>query len=166
MFTVDKTVRCPECAKNEYKEVKAPFSVRFDSTKLVGVISPEQGDLEFFYALRVSSNIVKSQLSELYVEYIRKMRVSDSDSSYFTGTLKLNIWLNGGRVRDVFVEKTNTGNREFDDAVLRCVRKWSFPVGKDEPPILSVCVHFIRTGASGTDAEIKEFGRIEGGSAY
>lgn len=166
VFTVDKTVQCPECAKNEYKEIKAPFSVRFDSTKLVGVISSEQGDLEFFYALSVSGNIRKSQLSDLYVEYIRKMRNSGLDSSYFTGTLKLNIWLKGGRVREVFVEKTTTEYREFDDAVLQCVRRWSFPVGKDEPPVLSVCVHFIRTGASGTDAEIKKYGRIRGGSAY
>ena len=166
VFTADKTVLCPECGKNEYKVFKAPFSVRFDSTRLVGVLSPDMGDLEFFYAMSVSDNILESNVNELYIEYIRKMRMSASDSSYFAGTLKLNIWLSGGSVREVFVEKTTTGNRAFDEAVLKCVRRWSFPVGKDEPPVLSVCLHFIRTGASGTDAEIRKFGHIRGGSAH
>lgn len=166
VFTVDKTVRCPECAKNEYKEIKAPFSVRLGRVKLVGAIFSEMDSLEFFYALSVSDNILESELNEIYVEHIRKMRASNLDSSYFTGTLKLNIWLKGGSVRGVFVEKTTTGNRGFDDAVLQCVRRWSFPVGKDEPPVLSVCVRFIRTGASGTDAKIKKFGHVSGGSAY
>lgn len=95
VFTVDKTVWCPECAKNEYKEIKAPFSVRLGRVKLVGAIFSEMDSLEFFYALSVSDNILESELNEIYVEHIRKMRASNLDSSYFTGTLKLNIWLKG-----------------------------------------------------------------------
>ena len=173
VFTMNKAVRCPECSKNEYKEIDATYSALMDSMGFIGVsMDYEMRFQESSFHGSTVANFLKSDLPELYVEYIRKMRTSTEDSSYFSGILEFKISLdNMGQVRKLLLENSTTNNRTFDSAVLERVRKWSY--GKwsgfrslREPPAMYVCLRFERTGASGKDAVIKKLKPILGGAAY
>lgn len=95
-----------------------------------------------------------SSLDDIYAEHIRKMRKSESDSSYFIGILELKISLDStGRVGHVLVKKSTTGNRPFDEAVVHYISKMKIS-GVLEPCFLIVKFRFQRSGFSGRDIEI------------
>ena len=172
VFTEDKTVPCPECGEKEYKEIYAPYFADVDSVGFIGVSKDyAMRFLERSFLTSSMVNFSESELAELYVEHIRKMRTSAEDSSHFSGILELKISLDSmGQVRKLLLENSTTKNREFDEAVLKRVRKWSYDKwsgfrGLSEPPALYVCLRFERTFASGKEAIIKKFPPILGGSS-
>ncbi len=146
---------CEECAVGEFKMVRPSFYAELESFD-IETDSVEMpicwGDIllgAFSYELSM-----RTTLGDIYAEHIRKMRKSDSDSSYFTGILDLKIPIDTmGRVGRILVKKSTTENRPFDDAVLDYISSLGF----SQMPyscFLVAKLRFERSGFSGKTIEI------------
>lgn len=146
---------CEECAEGEFKMVRPSFYAELESFDIEkdSVEMPIcWADIlmgEFSYELNM-----RYTLGKIYAEHIRKMRKSESNSSYFTGILELKIPIDRtGHVGKILVKKSTTGNSPFDAAVLDYISSLEFS-RMPYSCFLVARLRFVRSGFSGRAIEI------------